>query len=157
LATLVRVDRKRVIFKNTNNGRLEYIEIKDENSISFERGQKKSAGPIDQRGNNFTLQRSMVDKLLSNLPEHLQQARAVPYIPPGSNKVEGFIILDITQGSIFEQIGLKKNDVIKGVNGQKVDSPAKALEFYNELKNSPGIALDIERDGRTETFNYTIQ
>lgn len=158
LATLIRVDRKRIIFRNSNNRRLEYIEIKDDNAVVFEKGKKAaSASGIDQRGNNFTLQRSTVDKFLNNLPEHLQQARAVPYIPPGSNRVEGFIILDIAQGSVFEQIGLKRNDVIKGVNGQKVDSPAKALELYNDLKNTTGIALEIERDGRSETLNYAIQ
>jgi len=158
MATLIRVDRKRAIFRNSNNGRLEYIEIKDNNVISFERNKKATTTTgIEQSGNNFTLTRNTVDKFLNNLPEHLQQARAVPYIPPGSNKVEGFIILDIMQGSVFEQIGLKRNDVIKGVNGQKVDSPGKALELYNELKNTNGIALEIERDGRQETLSYTIQ
>lgn len=158
LATLIRIDRKRAIFRNTNNGRLEYIEIKDDNTIQFERGKKSaSTGPIEAHGNNFSLTRSTVDKFLNNLPELLQQARAVPYIPPGSSKVEGFIILDIMQGSVFEQIGLKRNDVIKGVNGQRVDSPGKALELYNELKSSNGIAMEIERDGRTETLTYTIQ
>ncbi len=158
MATLIRIDRKRAIFRNSNNGRLEYIEIKDDNVIQFERGKKSAKGEsIEANGNNFSLTRATVDKFLNNLPELLQQARAVPYIPPGSSKVEGFIILDIMQGSVFEQIGLKRNDVIKGVNGQRVDSPGKALELYNELKSSNGIAMEIERDGRSETLTYTIQ
>ncbi len=157
LATLIRIDRKRIVFRNNNNGRMEYIQIKDENAISFDRGKKTNTSGIDQRGNSFTVQRSMIDKMLNNLPELLQQARAVPYIPPGSSKVEGFIILDIAKDSIFENIGLKKNDVLKTVNNQKIDSPAKALELYNELKTQNGIALEVERDGRSETLNYTIQ
>lgn len=158
LAKLLKVERKRAIFRNLNNNRLEYIEIKDDSAIVFET--KKKAGPvgeIDQKGNTFAIKRTLIDKLITNLPEHLQQARAVPYTPPGGSKIEGFIILDIQPGSIFEQIGLAKNDIIQEVNGQKVDSPARALELYNELKTAGSISIGVERGGRSETLNYTIQ
>ncbi len=158
IAKLLKVDRKRAIFRNLNNNRLEYIEIKEDSNIVFETRKKGStSGEIDQKGNNFSIKKSLIDKLISNLPEHLQQARAVPYTPPGGSKIEGFIILDIQPGSIFEQIGLTKNDILKGVNGQKVDSPARALELYNDLKTAGSISLEIERGGRFETLNYTIQ
>jgi general secretion pathway protein C len=157
LAKLLKVERKRAIFRNSNNNRIEYIEIKDDSTVVFETNKKAGATEIDQKGNTFSLKRSLIDKLITNLPEHLQQARAVPYTPPGGSKVEGFIILDIQPGSIFEQIGLAKNDIIKGVNGQKVDSPARALELYNELKTAGSISLEVERGGRFETFTYSIQ
>lgn len=157
LGTMVKIERKKAIFRNANNHRLEYIEIKEENSVSFETSKKTTASgaEIKQEGNNFTLKRGDLDKLLNNLPEYLQQARAVPHAPNG--KIEGFIILDIMPGSIFEKLGVQKNDVIKGVNGRPVDSPAKALELYNELKGASNIALDLERGGQTTTLNYNVQ
>ncbi|MGE3974510.1 MAG: PDZ domain-containing protein [Bdellovibrionales bacterium] len=159
LAKLLKVDRKRAIFRNSNNNRIEYIEIKDDSTIVFETKKKPGAvsTEIDQRGNNFVIKKSLIDKLITNLPEHLQQARAVPYTPPGSSKATGFIILDIQPGSIFEQIGLNKNDILTEVNGQKVDSPARALELYNELKTAGSISIGVERNGRFENLNYSIQ
>ncbi len=34
------------------------------------------------------------------------------------------------------KLSLKRGDVIKSVNGEPVDSPAKAMELYNELEKS---------------------
>ena len=158
LATLVRVERKKAIFRNLGSGRLEYIEIKDEAGLKIGMA-KKGAGPsIDQQGSTFTLKRSDLNKVLDNLPEVLQQARAVPNIVPGSGgRIDGFKILDIMPGSIYEKIGIQRMDIIKEVNGQPVDSPARAMELYNELKNSPQLSLTLERGGRLETNNYRVE
>ena len=61
------------------------------------------------------------------------------------------------KGSIFEKLGLKRLDIIKEVNGEPIDSPAKAMELYNALKNTTRIDLGIERNGRLENFNYQIE
>ncbi|HEX4923055.1 MAG TPA: type II secretion system protein GspC [Bdellovibrionales bacterium] len=158
LAKVLKIERKRCIFRNTNNNRLEYIEIKDDSPISFETNKKAATeAPVKQEGNNFSLKRDEVNNLINNLPEVLQQARAVPNIVPGSGgRVDGFRILDIAPGSIFEKLGLQRQDVIKEVNGQMVDSPARALELYNELKSAGSIQISIDRNGRKENFNYTI-
>jgi general secretion pathway protein C len=159
LATVVKIERKRCIFRNLNNSRLEYIEIKDDSAVSFETSKKAGpAGPVKQEGNTFSLKRDEVNALINNLPEVLQQARAVPNIIPGSGgRVDGFRILDIAPGSIFEKLGLQRQDVIKEVNGQPVDSPARALELYNELKSAGSVQISIDRGGRKENFNYSIQ
>jgi general secretion pathway protein C len=48
-------------------------------------------------------------------------------------------------------------DVLKTVDGTLVDSPAKAMELYQNLKNNPKIVLQVERNGKTETMTYNIQ
>ena len=74
-----------------------------------------------------------------------------------NGKVDGFRILNLAPGSIYDKLGLKRNDVIKGVNGEPVDSPAKAVQLYNDLKTSSSISITIDRNGRPETLNYSIQ
>lgn len=155
LGKMLRVDRKRAIFRNSANNRVEYIEIKDDNAISFETS-KKGSLEIEQRGNNFVVKKSELDKWLNNLPEILQQARAVPH-QDATGKVDGFIILDIQPGSLFEKLGLLKNDLLKSVNGQKVDSPARALELYQDLKTANSVAIEVDRAGRSETLSYNVQ
>ncbi len=160
MAKLVKVERLRVIFRNTNNGRLEFVELKIEDKISF--GTKMApaisdGSDIRREGNKFTLKRSVLNSYLSNLDDLLTKARAVPYSSPGSGgKIEGFRILSISPGSVFEALGIERLDVIKSVNGEPVNSPAKAMEIYNALKNSNSIALGVERNGQETTFNYTI-
>ena len=71
--------------------------------------------------------------------------------------IECFSLADIATGSIYERLGLKKNDCIKSVNGEKIDSPAKAMELYNALRGSASsINLGIERNGRDDSFQYQI-
>jgi C-terminal processing protease CtpA/Prc len=48
-------------------------------------------------------------------------------------------------------------DVIKGVNGEPVDSVQKAMEMYNTLKNGTQVKMSIERGGKTETFTYDVK
>lgn len=159
LAEILEIERKKVIFRNLNNGRKEFIQIKDDMKINFGLKAPVATGneEVQKDGNRFRIKRSDVTKYTSNLPELLQQARAVPNILPGDGGVDGFKIMDIQEGSIFEKLGLKRLDIIKGVNGEAVDSPAKAMELYNALKSSSSIDLDIERNGRVEKLNYRIE
>jgi general secretion pathway protein C len=158
LASLERVDRKRAIFRNSRNNRLEYIEIKDDALIKFGiKSPNVQSGQVKQEGNRFSIKKTDVVKHMENLPDLLQQARAVPNIIPGSGgRVDGFRILDIQDDSLFKQLGLQRMDVIKEVNGEPVDSPAKAMELYQSLKDSNNITIGIERDGRMQNLDYSI-
>lgn len=40
---------------------------------------------------------------------------------------------------------IKNGDVITAVNGQTVDSPEKAMELYNKLKNQSSDTIEVER------------
>lgn len=160
MATLLDIKRKKAIFRNERNGSLEYVEIKDNVMISLapKNPPPQEKESISRRGNDFALQKSDIDKHLENLPELLQQARAVPNIVPGTGgQIDGFRILDMQPGSIYENLGLQVGDVLKSVNGDDLTSPAKAMELFHQLKSENQISLDIERGGRTETFNYSIE
>lgn len=107
--------------------------------------------------NNFVIKRADLSKYTNDLSSILMQARAVPNRDPGTGAINGFRLLDMQPGSIFEQLGMQRMDVIKSVDGTPVDSPAKAMELYNTLKNAPKLSLQIERNGKTETMTYNIQ
>lgn len=160
LALVEKIERSKVIIRNLNTNRLEFIEAKTDQKITF-KGSVSDAGPkkeIKAIGNNtFSLKRSDLLKYTSNLSSILQQARAIPNRNPSTGEVDGFRLLDFQPGSIFEQLGLARMDVFKSVNGEVVDSPTKAVELYNALKNSNKISLVVERNGRTETLEYQIE
>lgn len=162
MASIIRVERQKVVFRNLNSNRLEYIEMKkDGNKVSFSGAKPATGGgakEVQKTGDNtFAIKRADLLKYTNDLSSILMQARAVPNREPGTGNINGFRILDMQPGSIYEQLGIQRMDVIKSVDGTPVDSPAKAMELYNTLKNSPKVTLQVERGGKTETMTYNIQ
>jgi general secretion pathway protein C len=161
MASIMKVERQKVIFRNLNSNRLEYIEMKKDGKVAFGASRPSSGGDskeVQKMGdNNFVIKRADLLKYTNDLSSILMQARAVPNREPGTGNINGFRILDMQPGSIYEQLGIQRMDVIKSVDGTPVDSPAKAMELYNTLKNSPKVTLQVERNGKTETMTYNIQ
>ncbi len=159
---ITKIERRKVTFINQNSRRLEYIEIPlDEKlTLSFKNTAPQASGSeeVVKRGEfDFQLKRSDVNKYLSDLSSVLGQARMQPNVPPGSGGgVEGFKFTAIQPGSVYEKLGFKVQDIIKSVNGEPVNSPTKAMEMYNSLKGQNDLELEVERNGRTEKFNYNI-
>jgi general secretion pathway protein C len=162
MARITKIERKKVTFVNLNNRRNEYIEITEDAGLNFGMQTPAQAAPsnelIEQRGRfDFAIKRTDLDGLTQNLGSILQQARMEPVFSPDGISVEGFKFASIQPGSPFEKMGFKVGDMIKSVNGEPVNSPTKAMEMYNLLKASSNVQLGVDRDGREEKFNYTIQ
>ena len=159
MARITKIERKRVTFLNLNNNRMEYIEIPENAVLQF--GVETAPTPgqvVRQNGtNDFTLRRTDVQNMTKNLASLLQQARVEPVFSPDGISVEGFKFVGIQPGSIYQKLGFQVGDMIKAVNGEPVNSPTKAMEMYNLLKNSGSVQLTIERDGQEQNFNYTVQ
>jgi general secretion pathway protein C len=162
MAKVLKVERRKLTFINLNNQIKEYIEIPEDLKISFAKPAEKTPTKdtvVQKRGKfDFTVKRTDLDKYTSNLAKILRDARMVPNIPPGSGgAVQGFRFVSIKPDSIFNKLGFKVGDVIKSVEGEPVNSPTKAMELYNVLKKSDRVALGVEREGREEEFNYTVE
>ena len=97
----------------------------------------------------------MLDEQLQDLSALGSQARVVPNYRNG--KYEGFKLVGVRPGSLYRAIGVRSGDVIKSVNGKPIDSPNKALDLFEKLKNSSHISLDIERRGQPKQLSYTIK
>ena len=122
-------------------------------------------GPADPNPNDMTgvtkisdtqyrVERSEVDKALNNLAEVSTQARIVPSFKNGV--ASGFKMFSIKPGSIYSKIGLQNGDVIHKINGYEMNSPDKALEIYQKLKDALSVQIELERRGANMTVNYNI-
>lgn len=162
LATIEKIERNKVIIRNSSTGILEFLELsKAGNKVAFGAPRPETAKPgkeVQSVGNNtFAIKRSDLLKYTNDLSSVLMQARAVPNRDPNTGEINGFRVLDMQPGSIYEQLGLQRMDVIKGVNGEPVDSVQKAMEMYNTLKNGTQVKMQIERGGKSEVFTYDIK
>ncbi len=161
IATLVKVERNKAIIRNTNLGRLEYIEIKNQNKLSFNNpaplAAPKGPGEVKQVApNKYILKRETLLKHTSDLSSLLMQASTVPR-RKANGDIECYILTSFKPDSIFADLGVNQGDCIKSVNGEPIDSPAKAMEIYNAFKTSSSIKLTVESDGRDVQKDYTIE
>jgi general secretion pathway protein C len=69
----------------------------------------------------------------------------------------GFKVVEIASGSIFEDLGIQKDDIIHSVNGRSVKSAEDALNAYRRLRTSKSFQLSVLRNGRPVSLNLSVQ
>lgn len=99
--------------------------------------------------------RATLDQHLGSLPSLLRQAKAVPYLSNG--EPAGFRVVGIDKGSVFEELGLRQEDVIVAVNGVSVRNIQEALAAYNSFRSAEAVRLDLLRGGREVSLDFSIQ
>lgn len=161
-AEVRQIERGKIIFFNRQNGLLEFLEMPKAKqpfiaSAPLRKGRmpKKSA-LIRRVDGNFQVRRSDLNNYLKKLPEILRQARMVPNSKVGEDGqmyIDGFRFASIKKGSVYEDLGFKVGDVITEVEGEKVDSPDKALELYNKFETSSRVQMLVNGKSRVYTVN----
>ncbi len=103
----------------------------------------------------YNLDRSHVNDKLKDVSQLGTQVRVVPNYKGG--KYEGFRMIGMGGESLFKDIGFINGDIVQAINGERIDSPNKALALYEALKNKARVTVLIERDGQPKTLRYTIK
>jgi general secretion pathway protein C len=105
--------------------------------------------------NRYEVDRKVIDSTLGDLNQIATQARIVPSFKNGV--ANGFKLFSIQPGSLYSAIGVENGDVIQRINGYEMNSPDKALEIYQKLKDSSHISIDIDRNGQTLRKEYDVR
>ncbi|WP_242346935.1 type II secretion system protein GspC [Anaeromyxobacter terrae] len=104
--------------------------------------------------NKYEIERGVIDSTLGNLNTIATQARIVPSFKNGA--ANGFKLFSIQPNSLYASIGIENGDVIQRVNGYEINSPDKALELYQKLRESQRVTIELERGGQVIRKEYTI-
>jgi len=104
--------------------------------------------------NRYEIDKSVIDQTLGNLNVLATQARIVPSFKNGV--ANGFKLFSIQPSSLYAAIGVENGDVIQRVNGYEINSPEKALELYQRLRESQHVTLELERAGQVIRKEYNI-
>jgi general secretion pathway protein C len=102
----------------------------------------------------YEIERSVIDTTLGDLNRIATQARIVPSFKNGV--ANGFKLFSIQPGSLYSSIGIQNGDVIQRVNGYEINSPEKALELYQKLKEAGNVVIEGDRGGSPFRKEYTI-
>jgi general secretion pathway protein C len=114
------------------------------------------AGGVRALGENrWAIPAAEVEKARSNMNELLKQARLEPNIVNG--QTSGFVVRMIRPHTLFTMLGLRLGDVVMQVNGVSLDSPEKALQIFQQLREAKNISISLLRNGKPLTFEYEVQ
>jgi general secretion pathway protein C len=116
--------------------------------------EKSNAAVRNTTGNSYALSRAEVDKARSNLGELMKQARMEPHVVNG--KTDGFEVKMLRPNTLFTALGLQLGDVIKQVNGLPLDSPEKALQIFQQLREAQHIVIAVVRDNTPMSLEYNL-
>jgi len=108
-----------------------------------------------QSESSYTVQRSFVDKLLSNQAEIMRSARIVPHEENG--QVVGVKLYGIRRNSLLGKLGMQNGDLLRTINGYDMASPDSALEAYAKLRSAANLSVAVTRRGQPLALEYNIQ
>lgn len=112
---------------------------------------KVSAESITRLENDqYIVERDFVNSQLRSA-DFLSQARLMPH-PEG-----GFMAVEIQPGSVYEKLGLQVGDVIRGVNGQAMNTLEDAMKAYQQLNDLDHVELEFVRAGKIQYLYYMLK
>lgn len=117
---------------------------------------KDTAADIRSVGENrWLISRDTGESVRQNFAAQMRFVQMQPRMVAG--KTDGFLIQRIDSQSILAKLGLQRGDVIIDVNNTKLDSPEKALQIVQQLREARQITLAVERNSQPLSFSYEIQ
>ena len=66
------------------------------------------------------------------------------------------IISNIAPNSLYEKMGLQNGDIIIDVNNKHIQSADNLLQAVNLMQSGGSIDLNVKRNGKNETINYSF-
>ncbi|MBN2645976.1 MAG: hypothetical protein JXR59_10965 [Desulfuromonadaceae bacterium] len=95
------------------------------------------------------------EAIRENIADIIRQVRLEPVV--NHDKTEGFIIRHVRRDALLSQMGLKRGDILRQVNGLDLDSPEKGLQVFQQLREAKSLNLALERNGEPLIFQYEVQ
>jgi len=97
----------------------------------------------------------LIEEIGNNFGQLASQLRTSPNVI--ENKPAGVKIDQLGADPVLGQSGLQPGDIVKSVNGIRVNSLDDLLGQNDRLQNAPEIRVVVERDGRHRTLVYKIR
>jgi len=106
-------------------------------------------------GNNrWSVSSDEVARARANMNELLKSARLEPNIIDG--QTEGFVVKMIRPKSLLAQLGIQRGDTITRINSVELNSPEKALQIFQQLREAKRLTVDLKRGSENLTFDYEV-
>ena len=102
-----------------------------------------------------TIDRRELSQTLSDIPQLLLQAQAVPSFIDG--RFNGLQLEAVRFTGFFHKIGLQSGDILKRINGVELRDPGMLISMLQQMKEENTIKLDLIRNEERRTFTYQVR
>jgi general secretion pathway protein C len=110
---------------------------------------------VVRQGNTVRLTQAYRDQVLKHdLSKVLMQAAAVPVYANG--ELQGFRLLDIEPGSIYELAGLQNGDIVTAINSQPLTDVGRTIKLLQSLRDEAKADVTVQRAERPVTLQLVI-
>jgi len=111
-------------------------------------------GDVTDAGDHKIIDKSLFDHYAKNMDD-IYKNIGIAEIKEGK-KTKGFRISFVKKDSPFAKLGIQRNDIIKSVNGQSINSYNAAFGVYKNIQNVENLTLVIERGKEEMELEYEI-
>jgi len=111
-------------------------------------------GDIVDAGDHKIIDKSLFDHYTKNMDD-IYKNIGIAEIKEGKD-IKGFRISFIKRDSPFSKLGLQRNDIIKSMNGQTINSYNAAFGVYKNIQNAENVTVVIERGKEEMELEYEI-
>ena len=158
-ATVLRIERRRVVINE--NGSPRELVLSEEGALQVSAVAPKPPArvPLPRRAAGKPpavapgARGSLPEVDIRNPATLFSQARILPKYENG--QMVGVQLNAIKPGSMFQQIGIQDGDVIRELNGIKIDSPEQSAKILLEFVDARSFTVVVDNPQGTKTFTYT--
>jgi general secretion pathway protein C len=147
-ARLVRIGRNTAVLKNSEKEFVMKIKEAAEGGLM---GRSSRPGGA---ASGIAVSKQEVTESLGDLKSIMSQAVVRPFFNEGVQ--QGYVVSNIVQGSLYERLGLKNGDVIVDVNNKNLESADDLLKLVNVMQAGGSVSVNLMRNGKNETINYSF-
>ena len=115
---------------------------------------KKETGDVTDAGDHKVIDRSLLKHYAENMND-IYKNIGIGEVKNGEN-LEGFRITFVRKDSPFSKLGIRRDDVIKSINGQEINSYNAAFGVYKNIQNIDNLTLVIQRGREEMELEYEI-
>ncbi len=159
-ASLKEVYADRIII--SNSGRYETLmldglkyETQGQANQQLQQAKRDRVRQIDNRNQDITEELELSREELLSDPSKLTDYLAISPVNQGG-EVQGYRLNPGKDRKLFEQAGLKANDLAKSINGYDLTDMSQALEVMAQLPEMTEVSLMVEREGQLVEIMFSL-
>jgi len=115
----------------------------------------ESSAKIRTLGATTIVPRSLLNTYLQKMDKIWKDIGLVPEKAGG--ELKGFRVRFVRRGSPFDQMGIRRGDLLTAIDGEPLDNNAILLKSVRKIRNSDHLALRIKRGNKEVELKYDIR
>ncbi len=120
----------------------------------LEKSSSKVEGDVTDAGDHKVIDKSLLDHYAKNMDD-IYKNIGIAEVKDGKD-LKGFKITFVRKDSHFAKLGVRRDDVIKSINGQEINSYNSAFNMYKNIQNVDNLTLVIQRGKEEMELEYEI-